>query len=166
VSEIWVERRKWPDIPHYRTPGWVLGEDEYGLWIELRVGSPVYRGEEVLFLAQSGGVVLAPNNDGWAAWFPRFGEHDLYVDIVTGLTRSERAVTMVDLDLDVVRFRTGEVQLLDEDEFEAHQVKLGYTPEMIDFAERNADFVLEAVKAGREPFDGVRAAEWAAGVQS
>ena len=100
---MWVERLKWPDVPHYRHLGWVLGDDEYGLWIELRVGTPVYRRDEILFHGANGGLMLAPKDQGWLAWFPEFGEFDLYVDIVTGLIRTDEGVTMVDLDLDVIR---------------------------------------------------------------
>ena len=38
---------------------------------------------------------------------------------------------MIDLDLDVVRFRDGRVEVLDEDEFGQHQATLGYPPHMI-----------------------------------
>jgi hypothetical protein len=55
MSQMWVERLKWPDVPHYRHLGWVLGDDEYGLWIELRVGTPVYRHDEILSTARTAG---------------------------------------------------------------------------------------------------------------
>ena len=161
---MWVERLKWPDVPHYRHLGWVLGDDEYGLWIELRVGTPVYRRDEILFHGANGGLMLAPKDQGWLAWFPEFGEFDLYVDIVTGLIRTDEGVTMVDLDLDVIRYRGGEVQLLDEDEFALHQVKFSYPPEIVEGARRQAEFVLNAVRVGAEPFGGQRAAEWTAKV--
>jgi len=61
MSQMWVERLKWPDVPHYRHLGWVLGDDEYGLWIELRVGTPVYRRDEILFHGANGGLMLAPS---------------------------------------------------------------------------------------------------------
>jgi uncharacterized protein len=108
--------------------------------------------------------MLAPKDQGWLAWFPEFGEFDLYVDIVTGLIRTDEGVTMVDLDLDVIRYRSGEVQLLDEDEFALHQVELSYPPQIVEGARRQAEFVLNAVRAGAEPFGGQRAAEWTAKV--
>ncbi|MGH9170001.1 MAG: DUF402 domain-containing protein [Acidimicrobiales bacterium] len=162
MSEIWVERLKWPSAPHYAVPGRTVGEDEYGLWIELAADHPVYRGDEILFHG-SAGLVLAPGRaPGWLAWFPSEGAFDLYVDIVTDLTRTDGVVTMIDLDLDVVRRRTGEIELLDEDEFATHQVELGYPAEVVEAARRDADFVMQAVTAGTEPFGGLRAAEWRA----
>lgn len=160
MREIWVERRKWPKAPHYGHAGWVLGEDHHGLWLELRVGSPVYRGEELLFHGTGGGLMLVPPVDGWLAWFPEFGDFDLYVDIVSGTTRTESSVTMVDLDLDVIRRRDGSVELLDVDEFEAHQFALAYPGDLIEHAERTAEHVLAAVRADAEPFAGSAAAEW------
>lgn len=38
-------------------------------------------------------------------------------------------MTMIDLDLDVVRHRGGAVELLEVDEFEAHQIELGHPAE-------------------------------------
>ena len=35
-TEVWVERRKWPDLPHYGVTGLVLGEDEHGVWVGAR----------------------------------------------------------------------------------------------------------------------------------
>lgn len=145
MREIWIERRKWPASPHYGHAGWVLGEDRYGLWLELRVGSPVYRGEELLFHGTTGGLMLVPPSDDWLAWFPEFGDFELYVDIVSDTTRSEASVTTVDLDLDVIRRRDGSIELLDVDEFEAHQVELSYSTELIRHAERSAQRVLAAV---------------------
>jgi len=41
--------------------------------------------------------MLVPPDDGWLAWFPEHGDFELYVDIVSGTTRTETSVTMVDL---------------------------------------------------------------------
>ena len=76
--------------------------------------------------------MLLPPSDGWLAWFPEFGDFEPYVDIVAGVTRTESSVTMVDLDLDVIRRRNHEVELLDVDEFQAHQVQLGYPDDLIE----------------------------------
>ncbi len=160
VREVWIERRKWPDAPHYGHAGQILGEDDHGLWLELRVGSPVYRGEELLFHGTTGGLMLVPPTDGWLAWFPEFGDFELYVDVVSGTTRTESTVTTVDLDLDVIRRRDGTVELLDIDEFEAHQIELSYPDHLIAHAERVASEVLAAVRTSAEPFGGAAAQEW------
>lgn len=103
--------------------------------------------------------MLVPPINGWLAWFPEFGDFDLYVDIVSGRTRTESAVTMVDLDLDVIRRRDGSIELLDVDEFELHQVELAYPERLIKHAELVAERVLKEVDAGAEPFGGSAARE-------
>ena len=162
VNRVWIERTKWPDRPHYAHDGWVLGEDEHGLWVELRSGAPVYRGDKVLFHGKRGGLMLVPRNRGWLAWFPASGSFELYVDIVTPPVRTPTSVTMVDLDLDVIRWTDGRVELVDEDEFETHRVELGYPSDVVADARREAAWVLEAFRRRDEPFDGGAAAAWAA----
>lgn len=104
--------------------------------------------------------MLVPPSDGWLAWFPEFGDLELCIDIVFGTTRSDTSVTTVDLDLDVIRRRDGTVELIDVDEFAAHQIELDYPAELVDHAERLATTVLSAVNADEEPFSGVTAQTW------
>ena len=54
-------------------------------------------------------------------------------------------VTMVDLDLDVIRTFSGETRLLDEDEFELHRVELDYPAWMIDLARQTAAQLMDRV---------------------
>jgi hypothetical protein len=99
----------------------------------------VFRGDQLLFHGGGGGLMLLPPSDGWLAWFPEFGDFELYVDIVVGATRSESSVTMIDLDLDVVRHRGGAVELLDVDEFEAHQIELGHPADVVEHASSSCE---------------------------
>jgi hypothetical protein len=93
MEPIWLERRKWPDLPHYRHHGVPLGEDEHGHWYQLTVGDPVYRGDEVLFHGQHGGLIVVPPGDAsWMGWFlPPGRDFDLYVDIVSHVVRTPRS---------------------------------------------------------------------------
>lgn len=159
-ERLWIERRKWRDIPHYAHEGWLLGEDEDGVWIGLRAGSPVHRGDDVLFYGKHDGLMLAPRGSEWLAWFPREERFDLYVDIVCDMTHTPESITMIDLDLDVVRYPDGRVELLDEDEFEEHQLRYGYPSDVVSAARHAGDEVLAAVRANEPPFDGEAAAYW------
>ena len=60
---------------------------------------------------------------------------------------------MVDLDLDVRRRRTGEVQVLDEDEFALHRVRYAYPPEVVAHAEAAAKWLAGALAERVAPFD-------------
>jgi hypothetical protein len=66
---------------------------------------------------------------------------------------------MIDLDLDVIRRQDGTVTVDDEDEFEVHKVKYGYSEEMIERARAETEWVVAALAAGTEPFFVV-AASW------
>ncbi len=160
VSQVRVEKRKWPDIPHYTYLGQELGEDELGRWLGLEPRSPVHRGTTYLFDEPDAHVLLVPYNHDMLIWFPLGGDHDLYVDIGTRLSRSEQQISIVDLDLDVVRRRTGVVELLDEDEFEQHRLMLGYPDDVVFGARRDAEMVLAALRDGAEPFAGSCALPW------
>jgi protein associated with RNAse G/E len=59
---------------------------------------------------------------------------------------------MVDLDLDVVRGRTGRVWVDDEDEFADHRVRFGYPDDLVRLAAASCDDVHEGVLAGRWAF--------------
>jgi protein associated with RNAse G/E len=80
----------------------------------------------------------------------------VYCDITTvPMWPTPDVVTMVDLDLDVRRRRTGVVQILDEDEFAVHQVRYGYPPEVINQAWAAAEWLATALTDRIEPFDKV-----------
>jgi hypothetical protein len=66
---------------------------------------------------------------------------------------------MIDLDLDVIVQHDGTVEIEDEDEFRAHQVKYGYTREMILRAEAETERIVGELENQREPFFDV-AGEW------
>lgn len=161
--EIWFERRKWPATPHYGHPAWVLGENEYGSWFEVRIGVPWHRGDEFLFDGPFDAVVLVSRHDDFIAWFfgDDVGQLDIYVDIVTAVDRGDGSLTAVDLDLDVIRVRdTRAVEVIDQDEFATHQVELGYPPDAIAHAERVAADVLTRMQEGAAPFDDLAPVGW------
>jgi protein associated with RNAse G/E len=84
--------------------------------------------------------------------------------VTTRPTLVDDTVRAVDLDLDVVRWRDGRVEVLDEDEFAEHQVQLGYPAELITQARRTCDWLVEAVSSRTEPF-GQAGAAWLARAQ-
>ena len=74
-------------------------------------------------------------------------------------------VTMVDLDLDVIRTRDGDLLLDDEDEFDEHRVTLGYPADVVALARRTADELMTAAAVGHEPF-GPAGSRWLARLEA
>jgi len=111
-------------------------------------------------------VVLLPTD---AAFVATFYDHltpvptgwvDAYVDIVTPPVWEGATVQMFDLDLDVVRGRTGRVWVDDEDEFAAHRVRFEYPDDIVSLALRPCEQVRQEVEAALAPYDGVASLHW------
>jgi len=139
-----------------------LGEDEHGIWLGARSGSTAQRGSEPPIRYEAPSVQLIVAGQWWTAVFndPPAGA-EVYCDISTPAQwRGPGEVTMIDLDLDVVRVRADQrVFVDDEDEFAVHQVRYGYSPEVISQAEETSAWLMAAVSAGVEPF-GSAAEAW------
>lgn len=132
-----------------------LGEDEHGVWLGSEAGGTMRKGDGPVVPIGHAHVGLIPHDSWWTAWFNAEPERiDVYCDITTPPEwRTSGEVTMVDLDLDICRLRRGgDVVLLDEDEFAAHQVKYGYPPKVIDGARAAAAVLYAAVADRSEPF--------------
>lgn len=143
----------WHQTMHY------LGEDEHGIWLGARAGATAQRGAEPPVRFEAPSVQLIPaGGRWWTAVFNDAPAHvEVYCDIATPARwRSTDEVTMIDLDLDVVRVRAdARVFVDDEDEFAEHQVRYGYPPDVISHAEQAAAWLLAAVTAAAEPFGSV-----------
>lgn len=148
--------RKWPEVPHWQYEMLPLGEDSYGLWFHVPAGTMTQRGQDPPGKEEVGFVHLITRNAWWTAEFYR-GHRWLsrYVNIGTPCAWEETSVSQVDLDLDVVRRNDGSVDIIDEDEFELHQVRYGYPQHLIDQARRTADSMYDVLVAHDEPFDAV-----------
>ena len=107
-------------------------------------------------------VRLFPHDRWWIAMFTAEpGEREIYCDICLPPTWATPAeVTVVDLDLDLARFRPDDrVVLEDEDEFVVNARTYGYPVEVIAGARAAADEVRAALTERAEPF-GDAARPW------
>ena len=147
---------------HWHQTMQYLGEDEHGIWLGSRAGATAQRGHEPPIRFKAPSVQLIPAAQWWTAVFnDPPAKVEVYCDISTpSQWRSPDEVTMVDLDLDVVRLRADHsVFVDDEDEFAEHQVRFGYPPDVISHAEQSAAWLVAAVSSGAEPF-GSAAERW------
>ena len=142
VDEARVVFRKYDDRPHRRTVMTRLGNDEYGTWLGAPAGTVIHIGDNTAsFTAKHASVRLLPTGQWWTALFAAApDEWDVYCDITTPPRWTHPGeVTMIDLDLDLRRIRTDQrVELLDEDQFVAHQVSYNYPAHVIDQATATA----------------------------
>ncbi len=155
---------KWGGGQHWESEGQVLGTDEYGVWVGAGKGRRLTRpGHDVVIPYDT--VMLVPADAGFVACFnePADGLQaawcSTYVDITTVPQWRDGLVTMVDLDLDVVKLWSGLVEVHDEDEFAEHQVSLGYPDDIVEDAEQSCAAVRRALREAAAPYDG-RADLW------
>ncbi|MGI8793737.1 MAG: DUF402 domain-containing protein [Acidimicrobiales bacterium] len=163
-SEVWLERRKYPDSAHYGVQARFLGEDEHGLWAGAAPGHLVTKGEADSFRGQQTVVWCVPR-DGWflAHYLVGHPELEIYIDIAAPAVWNDRGAKLIDLDLDVIVWTQADgrgVELVDEDEFEQHRVELAYPQELIDGAIRAGAEVLAQATAGAAPFTVATAQPW------
>lgn len=152
-----VVYRKYDGSLHWNQLAWRLGEDEHGIWAGAPAGTAVMRGEVAVQPAATAHVLLFPRDDWWTGCFNAAPHRtEIYCDITTvpSWPRPDE-VTMVDLDLDVRRRRTGLVEILDEDEFVEHRIRYGYPSEVVSAACATADRLAAAIRSHAEPFTSV-----------
>ncbi|MDJ0953137.1 MAG: DUF402 domain-containing protein [Acidimicrobiia bacterium] len=152
---VHIDFRKWDGSRHWQFAMHRLGEDEHGLWLWSPPGSNMQRGHEPVRKSRSINVKLIPDNKWWTAIWSWQREVDLYVDIITPPSWNGSTVTMVDVDLDIMRAADGRVAIEDEDEFEQHQVEMDYPQRLIDTARATTARIALAVESRHEPFGAV-----------
>ncbi|GAA1812105.1 hypothetical protein GCM10009682_36810 [Luedemannella flava] len=148
--------RKYDGSLHWTSTLRRLGEDGHGVWLGAPAGTIARRGRATGRAVDYAHVVLLPRDAWWTATFN--GEPkptEIYCDVTTPprwLTPGE--VSMIDLDLDVRRRRTGEVEILDEDEFVDHRVRYGYAGDIVEQAMAAVAFLDKALRGDVAPFSG------------
>ena len=155
LPSVDIKFTKWVTRPHWRFSMYHLDDDEWGTWLWTPPGSQAQRASEPVQIFDHLNVKLVSPNQWWTAIWNDSKRFDLYIDIVTPPAWRDHRVTMVDLDLDVIRLRTGEVIIDDEDEFADHQVAYGYPDSVVTKARRTAHDIRRRIAAGEEPFNEV-----------
>jgi uncharacterized protein len=167
VDEVRVVYRKFDGALHWHLTMRRLGDDEHGVWLGAPPGLLARRGDDPPIRAEHAYVMLFPRDVWWtAAFYAPPASNELYCDITTPPQWPHAGeVTMIDLDLDVIRDRDGgRVVLLDEDEFADHQARYSYPPDVVDRARQAAAWLRAALSDGTEPFSS-RYRVWLAQVQ-
>ncbi|WP_328916856.1 MULTISPECIES: DUF402 domain-containing protein [unclassified Streptomyces] len=161
LAFVQVNYRKYDGSLHWNLRMRRLGEDEHGVWLGLPAHGVMRKGHNPEVSLPEAHVVLVPRASWWTAIFNAApARTEIYCDITTPPRWiSPAEVTMVDLDLDVIRKRDADRPVLvDEDEFAEHQVRYGYPADVIAEARESAQWLLAAVTAGSGPFGGAHEA--------
>ncbi|MEJ3652685.1 DUF402 domain-containing protein [Actinomycetes bacterium KLBMP 9759] len=161
MTAVRIVFSKWDGARHWEYDGVRLGVDEHGTWVGARNGTPVSR-PGAAFTSSYDYVALLPPAGFAAAFYEDVpsAPFSIYVDICTPPTWCDGTAACVDLDLDVIKDRSGRIWVDDEDEFVERQELLSYPPPIIAEALRTCDEVHEAMLAGAAPFDGATGARW------
>jgi protein associated with RNAse G/E len=153
--------KKWDGRRHKFGQVDLLGHDQFGTWLWGRAGRTIILGAHTSFVTKQDALYLAAPGAWWVpSWWIGHPEVSLYVDICTPAVCDVGRFEYVDLDLDVVRYIDGRAEIVDRDEFEAHQIALDYPTEVISAAEDAAQTVLELIEKNDPPFDGRVTQDW------
>lgn len=160
-DEVFLVFRKYDGSLHWHLTLRRLGEDAHGVWLGAPAGIEIRRGTEPPIRSKAAHVQLIPQDAWWVAAFNAPPNRtEIYVDVTTPSTWvSPGEVTMIDLDLDVIRRRDGLIEVDDEDEFAEHQVAFGYPDDVIAHATEASRWLTGALADGTEPFAS-RYQEW------
>jgi hypothetical protein len=153
--DVRVVYTKYDGSLHWHQTMQYLGRDRHGTWLGAPAGLVARRGHDYSVVIAEPQVMVFPDDAWWTAVFNgEPAETAIYCDITTPPRwPGPGEVTMVDLDLDVIRRRLdGRVVVLDEDEFAEHQVRYEYPPEIVAGAEKATAWLVEQITADQEPF--------------
>jgi len=92
-------------------------------------------------------------------WYNVFHFHEpdgtkkaAYANVAMPAVVAGNVIDYVDLDMDVIQWPDGRVEVLDKDDFERNTIAYGYSPEVIRAAESALIELLELARGGRFPF--------------
>ena len=161
-QRVRVVTHKWPDRPHWQHDALLLGTDQHGTWLGAPVGTPVRR-PGAGYVSDQPTLTLVPRHGSFLATFYERGGTvpcEVYVDVTSPprLDAADGTVTAVDLDLDVVRGRSGRVWVDDDDEFAARRVRDAYPADLVRRATSTCEEVRLALTGRCPPYDGTAAA--------
>ena len=145
---------KYDGTAHWIQPCQVVSDDGNLLIASYRARTPIYtsRGE---FRSPYDSLVYFWR-DRWYNVFrlsrPGCALALWYCNVTTPPQFDGCQIGYVDLDLDVTVRPNGCIELLDEDEFEEHQLQYGYPHEVIEHAQEAADDLIALAKARAYPF--------------
>lgn len=154
-ARIEVHGFKWPHRPTAIAQAAFLGEDAYGRWLGVAAGGAWWAADG----ARAGVferplVKLVPAGTFWTVCFHPV-DPVIDVDIVLPVRWSAGGLEEIDLELDVLRFADGRVEVRDRDAFERVRAEWALPDAIAAQAEAACAWVYARVAEGAEPFGAV-----------
>jgi hypothetical protein len=151
LSVVW-DSVKFDGSPHRSVDVLGLGTTDDGRWLFLSEGTLVRRPHRGDYLHPCDAVVLVPPEGLWIATWLVAWDPALYVDLAQQVTVDDERVVTIDLDVDVIRRRSGEVATLDVEEFDLHRRQLGYPSALVTAVRRETQRLADAIAREQPPF--------------
>ncbi len=150
---------------HYRFPVSVVERRDTMLAIWIHAGEQLesYRGVRRATSHYLGLYWTDRHYNVEALFHPDWRPKRYYVNIASPADWSDGTLRLIDLDLDLIMpAEAGEPMVDDEDEFEAHQVRWGYPPELVARCRQTCEAVADEMRRRTGLFDG-RLFQWRPG---
>src|SRR4051794_7530054 len=104
METTFVRYTKYDGTLHWNHPALFLGEDEHGVWLGIPSGQTLLRNTTPKTLSYKF-VMLFPRDASFTACFNSPPNRtELYCDVTTIPVFENNEITMIDLDLDVIRY--------------------------------------------------------------
>ena len=168
VRPVRVVYEKWDRRPHWEFDAVRLGDDVHGTWLGVTRGTPQARPGASVIAAEDHVLVVAAGGAHCSTFHSDLqqGSCEVYVDVTCAHRWNDERITMVDLDLDVIRLWDGAVVIDDEDEFAEHRVLLDYPVDVVERALAATNALQRELERQSAPFDGTTSERWLAVLRS
>ena len=152
---IEVRNFKWPRRPTAVAVACLLSEDVFGRWLGVASGNPGWAaGGSHSGVFERSFIKLVPHGTFWTACFNP-GDPVVDVDIVLPVRWVDDVLEEVDLELDILRFANGSVQVRDQEAFGYMREAWTMPDDIGAQAEETCERVCALVEFGAEPFGEV-----------
>lgn len=129
-----------------------LGTTDEGRWLFIPAGTSVSRPFLGDYDHPCDAIALIPPEGLWTATWLVAWDPALYIDLAKLVSIGINRVVTMDLDIDVVRRRSGEVELRDLEEFELHRRQLSYPAELVRTVRLTSEKLVGEVAQQQQPF--------------
>lgn len=152
ARRIEVHGFKWPRRPTSITMASVLGEDEFGCWLGVARGQPWWTADQTSSGVMENALVkLVPPGTFWSCCF-HLEDPIVDVDIILPVQWKGDLLEEVDLELDILGYADGRVEIRDQDQFN-HVREVWSMPEnIVTQVELTCAHIHSQVKDRIEPF--------------